>query len=83
MLWSVLVNAPFWCKVLLRRKVLEKLQSIEFEDVADLKFESSSFSTEPCTLQILPREPAKHLDGAEVLTHVIFWMVRVVGCRIS
>jgi hypothetical protein len=28
-------------------------------------------------------EPAKQLDGTEVLTHVIFWMVRVVGCHIS
>jgi hypothetical protein len=83
MLSYVFVNAPFWCKVLLRRKVLEKLQSIELGEVADLKFESSSFSTEPCTLRILLWEPAKHLDDKEVLTHVIFWMVRVVGCRIS
>jgi len=83
MLSSVLVNAPFWCKVLLRREVFEKSQSIEFEDVADLKFKSSSFSTEPCTLEVLPLEPAKHLDGTEVLTHVIFWTVRVVGCRSS
>jgi hypothetical protein len=83
MLSSVLVNAPFWCKVLLRKEVSEKLQSIELGDVADLKFKSSSFSTEPCTLRILLWEPAKHLDAAEVLTHVIFWMVRVVGCHIS
>ena len=83
MLSSVLVNAPFWCKVLLRKEVSEKLQSIEFEEVADLKFESSSFSTDPCTLRILLWEPAKQLDGTEVLTHVIFWMVRVVGCHIS
>ena len=83
MLSSVLVNAPFWCKVLLRKEVSEKLQSIEFDDVADLGFKSASFSTDPCTLRILLREPAKHLDDTEVLTHVIFWMVRVVGCHIS